>query len=231
MDFKEAESLFLALKQHYRQGNINEAKYREGLKQIRVRDDDGKIWAIEEATGRWHCFKQGEWVPETPPHYTPPNLSAKKRKRPNSLTTTTMTQPIPVVSQPEPEGEPTRTKLKIEGLPYLIGVVIFWSLVGIGILIWGENNPLLVFVLSVIALITLIMTRLSFSKAWEGKIVDIRTEQVRVEDGPEAWHNETQRMAYIRLPNGEPHKERLQDGWEIGDWLVKQRGDAKIRKT
>lgn len=230
MDFKEAETLFLELKHHYRQGNIDEEKYREGLRHIRVRDDEGKVWAIEESTGRWHCFKQGKWVPETPPHYTPPDLSAKKHTKPSPNVTTTMTQPIPVISQSEPEGEPAEAKLKIEGLSYLIGVVIFWILVGVGILIWGENNPLLVFVLSVIAFITLIMTRLSFSKAWEGKIVDIRTEQGHVEDGPEAWHNETQRMAYIRLPDGKTHKERLQDGWEIGDWLVKQRGDAKIHK-
>jgi hypothetical protein len=189
------------------------------------------MWAIEEATGRWHCFKQGQWVPETPPHYTPPDLTAKKEPTSDRLTTITMTQPIPVVTQSEPEEDSTEPKLKIEGLPYLIGVVIFWILVGFGILIWGENNPLLVFVLSVIALITLIMTRLSFSKSWEGQIVDVRTEQVRVEDGPEAWHNETQQMAYIRLSNGETHKERLQEGWEIGDWLTKQRGDAKIRKT
>jgi len=230
MDFKEAESLFLELKHHYRQGNIDEEKYRDGLRHIRVRDDEGKVWAIEGSTGRWHCFKQGEWVPETPPHYTPPDLSGKKRDKPSPSVTTTMTQPIPVVSQPEPDEAPDEKKLEIEGVPYLIGVIIFWILVGVGILIWGENNPLLVFVLSVIALITLIMTLLSFSKAWEGKIVDIRTEQVRVEDGPEAWHNETQRIAYIRLSNGETHKERLQDGWQIGDWLVKQRGEAKIHK-
>ncbi len=229
MDFKEAETLFLELKRHYRQGNIDEEKYRDGLRHIRVRDDEGKIWAIEESTGRWHCFRQGKWLPETPPHYTPPDISAQKRHTPSHLTPAPTTRPIRVVSQAEPE-KPAKKNLKIEGLPYLIGVVIFWISVGIGILVWGENNPLLVFVLSIIALITLIMTRLSCSKAWEGKIVDIRTEQVRVKDGPEAWHNESRRMAYIRMPNGETHKERLQDDWQIGDWLVKQRGDAKIRK-
>ncbi|MFP4394845.1 MAG: hypothetical protein ACLFTI_06235, partial [Anaerolineales bacterium] len=73
MDFKEAESLFLELKQRYRQGNIDAEQYSEGLRHIRVRDDEGRMWAIEESTGRWHCFKQGAWVPETPPHYTPPD--------------------------------------------------------------------------------------------------------------------------------------------------------------
>jgi hypothetical protein len=70
----------------------------------------------------------------------------------------------------------------------------------------------------------------SAASRWEGRIVDLRTERVRVNDNDDDWHYENQTFAYIQTPNGKTRKMRAARDWQVGDYLRKVRGETGVRK-
>ena len=71
MDFREAEQQFKDLDKRVRAGKISPEQYRAALAQLRVMDASGAIWQIQERTGAWFVFVQGQWVASTPPGLQP----------------------------------------------------------------------------------------------------------------------------------------------------------------
>lgn len=67
MDFQTAEQQYRWLTDQYRQGKISYAKYQSSLTQIRVRDGWNREWTIQEGSGQWCVFQNGQWVYDSPP--------------------------------------------------------------------------------------------------------------------------------------------------------------------
>lgn len=67
MDFQQAEQQFKLLEQQFVRRQITIEQYRAALIQLRVTDTNGNIWQIQERTGAWYVFWQGQWTPSTPP--------------------------------------------------------------------------------------------------------------------------------------------------------------------
>ncbi|MHB1317799.1 MAG: hypothetical protein ACYCYF_04175, partial [Anaerolineae bacterium] len=82
MDFFSAEQQFKSLEERRLAGSVDEAVYRESLNALRVTDDRGRVWMMQERTGRWYVWENGAWqigepprpvaAPPPPPPVTPP---------------------------------------------------------------------------------------------------------------------------------------------------------------
>jgi hypothetical protein len=71
MDFQQAHQQFAIIDQQFRAGKISDDQYKAALIELRVTDSSGSIWQIQERTGAWYVFWQGQWVAKNPPGFAP----------------------------------------------------------------------------------------------------------------------------------------------------------------
>ena len=67
MDFSEAGRRFRWLETQRRIRRISMAQYRAALAELRVYDTAGRLWMLQEITGRWHVY-DGALGTDYPPH-------------------------------------------------------------------------------------------------------------------------------------------------------------------
>lgn len=65
--FKEAEKSFAQLKKKFRQGKISRREFIDRLKNLRLKDGDGRFWMIGVKSGKWYYLDGKEWVQSEPP--------------------------------------------------------------------------------------------------------------------------------------------------------------------
>ena len=71
MDFQQAEQQFRQYDLMYKNGQINLDQYRAAMVQLRVTDSTGNIWQLQEVTGSWFVFSNGQWIAGNPPRPAP----------------------------------------------------------------------------------------------------------------------------------------------------------------
>ena len=213
MDFREAEERFRQLELQLRIRRITYEQYRAALAQVRVTDGQGRVWMLQERTGQWHVYDGTGWIPATPPSPVGP-------------------PPAPAVG-PGPAPSAAGQRSGCGGIAlYLVIWAVAWLVIGAGVFIWkGRDEPMILAGVGVAALLSLVLMMPALLGRWEGQIVDIRVERVRVEDGEDDWHYENQAFAYIREASGRTRKVRAMSDWKVGDRLAKRRGDPVIHKV
>ena len=72
MTFAEAEQRFRFLEDQRRRGVLSVEQYRAELAQLRVTDSWGRLWMLQEQTGQWFVFHEGQWRASQPPQQAPP---------------------------------------------------------------------------------------------------------------------------------------------------------------
>jgi hypothetical protein len=65
--FREAEATFSLLREKFEQQKISPQEFADSLKQLRIKDDEGRFWVIGAQSGKWYAFENGEWVEAKPP--------------------------------------------------------------------------------------------------------------------------------------------------------------------
>jgi len=65
--FREAEATFGRLREKYLDKKISQQEFSDSLKQLRIKDDDGRFWAIGSQSGLWYMHDRGQWVEAKPP--------------------------------------------------------------------------------------------------------------------------------------------------------------------
>lgn len=65
--FREVEQTFALLRDKFNDRRISEREYVDGLKQLRIKDEEGRFWMIGARTGKWYTSDGGEWVEAKPP--------------------------------------------------------------------------------------------------------------------------------------------------------------------
>jgi len=213
MDFQEAEARFWQLENQLARGQLSEQQYRMAVNQLRVQDEYGRLWMLQEETGAWYVWDEEQWLPATPPSH-----AVKGSPRPAVVA---------------PRAAPAREKGggSAKMVLRLIGWAVLWAIIGAAVYyFFAEEYPEALLGVGVASLISLVFMLVTLSSHWEGQIVDIRTERVRVDDG-EDWHYEKQTFAIIRRSSGRTKKVRAHRGWQVGDYLVKRRGESRIRKS
>ena len=67
MNFEQAQYQFQQLEALRQSGQIDPAQYRAALETLQVVDERGVIWRMQEFTGAWYFFWEGQWVPYVAP--------------------------------------------------------------------------------------------------------------------------------------------------------------------
>ena len=65
--FREAEATFGLLRKKFQEKKISPQEFADCLKQLRIKDDDGRFWVIGAQSGKWYAFENGEWIEAKPP--------------------------------------------------------------------------------------------------------------------------------------------------------------------
>jgi hypothetical protein len=65
--FREAEATFSLLRERFKDKRISPQEFADSLKQLRIKDEDGRFWVIGAQSGQWYAFENGEWVEAKPP--------------------------------------------------------------------------------------------------------------------------------------------------------------------
>lgn len=65
--FREVEESFALLRRKFHDNRISQREYIDSLKQLRIKDEDGRFWMIGAQSGRWYCFDGGGWTEAKPP--------------------------------------------------------------------------------------------------------------------------------------------------------------------
>src|SRR5512136_2007118 len=65
--FREAEATFSLLREKFQEKKISPQEFADSLKQLRIKDEEGRFWVIGAQSGKWYAFDNGEWVEAKPP--------------------------------------------------------------------------------------------------------------------------------------------------------------------
>ena len=65
--FREAEDTFALLRKKFNDRRISQREFVDSLKQLRIKDEEGRFWVIGAQSGKWYAFEGGEWVEAKPP--------------------------------------------------------------------------------------------------------------------------------------------------------------------
>jgi hypothetical protein len=65
--FREAEVTFSVLREKFKEKRISPQEFADSLKQLRIKDDEGRFWVIGAQSGKWYAFENGEWIEAKPP--------------------------------------------------------------------------------------------------------------------------------------------------------------------
>jgi hypothetical protein len=67
--FKEVEEKFGRLKLEFNEKQISQREFIDSLKELRVKDGEGRFWMIGARTGKWYFYDGNEWTPAQPPSF------------------------------------------------------------------------------------------------------------------------------------------------------------------
>lgn len=234
MDFAEAARRFRFLEDQRTRGVLTDAQYHAELNLLRVTDAQGRLWMPQERTGRWHVYQNGRWVAAQPPGVVPPPPPPPANVPPgHGVVRPVSTQPPRGQagrSQPVPAGEKGGGCGKF--LLYLVLWFVAWLVIAAAVFIFiGQKEPMVLVGVGAAAFFSLVLMLISLSSSWSGTIVDIRMERVRVSSNDEDYDRyDDVRFAYVRRANGRTKRMRAMPNWQVGDRLVKRRGEAQIRR-
>ncbi len=65
--FVKAEETYTRLKQQFRRQEITRQGFLDEMKNLQVRDDQGRLWMIGNQSGKWYFLKGKDWVQADPP--------------------------------------------------------------------------------------------------------------------------------------------------------------------
>jgi hypothetical protein len=65
--FRDAEATYSLLRAKFEGKKISPQEFADSLKQLRIKDDEGRFWVIGAQSGKWYAFENGEWIEAKPP--------------------------------------------------------------------------------------------------------------------------------------------------------------------
>ena len=65
--FREVEETFKVLREKFNDRKISQREFIDTLKQLRIKDAEGRFWMIGAQTGKWYYFEGSDWVQAEPP--------------------------------------------------------------------------------------------------------------------------------------------------------------------
>lgn len=65
--FREVEATFALLREKFQAQKITPQEFSDSLRQLRIKDDEGRFWVIGAESGKWYAYENGEWTERKPP--------------------------------------------------------------------------------------------------------------------------------------------------------------------
>jgi ribosomal protein L40E len=65
--FREIEDKFNRLKLEFNEELISQREFADSLKDLRVKDGEGRFWMIGAQSGKWYFYDGNEWIQAQPP--------------------------------------------------------------------------------------------------------------------------------------------------------------------
>ena len=65
--FEDVEKEFNLLKQEFSEKKLSEREYKDRLKKLRLKDEEGRSWTIGAQSGQWYYFDGQNWIESLPP--------------------------------------------------------------------------------------------------------------------------------------------------------------------
>lgn len=212
MTFSEAESRFWQIRGMRAAGQMDQVAFETALKGLMVQDAQGRWWMPHQETGQWHVHDGSSWVPGTPARSFP-------------------AQGRPTGGSGQAGAGVSAARTDGGGLSMgraLLFALALWSIVAVAVAVFVAPEGALGVGLA--ALISILLLLHTYQDNWEGVIERMETRRVRVDRGDDDPRWENQLFAVIRLTNGKTKDLRPTPSWQVGDHLIKRRGEAGIRK-
>jgi hypothetical protein len=234
MDFAQAELIFSELEALLQASELDVETYRDRLNEVRVQDDQGRTWMLQERTGAWFVWNGEAWEAGEPPRPATPPPPPPFPAMP--VAPTPMPQPAPAVAAPTAAAAagvtlPDRGK-NIFGLIWRLVVwAAFWGAVGYGAIVGGEADTNAILVMVGLAIASLLFILWQLTRVYEGMIERVRVEQETDtdDDGSTTTRNVT--YAYVRTTDDKVKKVKAKRDWARGERVYKRVGDWGPRKV
>jgi len=229
MEFAQAEQRFRWIESQRASGQLSEADYRTELNQLRIYDQQGRLWMPQESTGQWHVYVDGAWRPATPPQTAPPP-PPRPAPTPQPVPRAARAQASQTYQSPTPPKTNTGCAVGKAVQNVLIWGIAFIIIAVAAYLLGGQQAEILYGVALAAGISALIMF-FRMIQTYEGRITNIRTEEsTTYDDDGYATTNRTT-YAYLQCPNGKTKRVHAHRGWQVGDYVVKRRGSLKPKKV
>jgi len=69
-EFKDLENTFEELRRKFRKKEIPREEFIAQLKELRLKDDEGRFWMIGAQSGKWYYYDGKNWIHSNPPSLT-----------------------------------------------------------------------------------------------------------------------------------------------------------------
>ena len=227
--FQEAERQYHWYTGEWRDGRLDLPGYRAALNRLRVNDDEGRHWMLQEGSGQWHMWTGEHWQPGTP--YPQAAPSAPPPPPPAQPMHSGGRAPAAVAGATGARAESGGGGFFGGMLRYALGIMVVFGLIGCGLLVFVEDFGVEGLLgVGLAALISMALMARTLGKSWEGEIVELFQKRERVanhfEDAPDDYRDVL--YARIRQPSGKMRQEPAMPGWQVGTYLRKRRGQTGI---
>ena len=112
---------------------------------------------------------------------------------------------------------------------YLLWWAAIWVIISIIVLMFsGEAGTETLLGVAVAAIISLIFLVKILTDQWEGEIIEVKKVSVYVSDD-DGGRNEEKLVAIVQLPNGKKKKIDAINGYEVGNYIIKKKGETTPR--
>ena len=106
---------------------------------------------------------------------------------------------------------------------------VIWIVIGAVVYAFvGKETPEVIYGVAAAAGISFIFMMKTLSEQWEGEIIEVKKENVFIPDD-DGGDTEERLYAYVRLSNGKTKKIDAFKGYEVGNYLIKKRGEGAVK--
>lgn len=242
--FRQAEAQYERLMNAVVAGSINLEQFHQQLNQIRVTDAQGRTWMLQEGSGQWFVWHNGQWM-QAQPYAGAPTAPPTQPLSAGAFVDGNYSAVNYGASSGAPAAGSPAYAQRAQALPPLEGgwgkalgsmikaglaALVIFTLIG-GALVVFDQIPLadMPKVMLAPTAISLVICLFSVSSQWRGRIEGFVSKRERRDDDDDVtW--ETVTYARLRLDNGRTKDVRPPRDWQVGDVIEKRRGEWGPKK-
>ena len=225
--FRQAEAQYQQLTSALAAQQISPEVFRDQLAQIRVTDTLGRTWMMQQGSGRWFVWQDGQWQAASPYPVAPSAPPSAAPGAPAYAQAQQRTQALPPL-------EGGWGKLFVNTLKALLLAILIFIVIGVLIATFADDFGYgdIPKVMIAPVLLSAIISFFTMSGQWRGRILEFGTKRVRETDDDDGTVSYRYvRYARLQLENGRTKDISPSNDWDVGDIIEKRRGEMSAKKV